>query len=77
MKNGGKGKLENLFHGTRGTPPTLIYISEKGFNLNYANAGMWGKAKFIFEWLLFFSSNRSEVDFYGFSDCWKKGGPSA
>jgi hypothetical protein len=44
MKNGGKGKLENLFHGTRGTPPTLIYISEKGFNLNYANAGLWDKS---------------------------------
>jgi hypothetical protein len=44
MKNGGKARLENLFHGTRATHPPSIYMSEEGFNLNYANAGMWGKA---------------------------------
>ena len=36
-----------LFHGTRQTQPSLIYSSEEGFNLNYANAGMWGKANYF------------------------------
>jgi hypothetical protein len=46
-KNGGSAKLEDLFHGTRNTPPTTIYMSEEGFNLNYANEGMWGKANYF------------------------------
>ncbi len=47
FKNGGHAKQENLFHGTRGTPPTIIYMSEEGFNLNYSNEGMWGKANYF------------------------------
>jgi hypothetical protein len=47
MKNGGKAKLENLFHGTRATPPTMIYMSEEGFNLNFSKEGMWGKANYF------------------------------
>ncbi len=46
-KNGGNANLQNLFHGTRNTPPESIYMSEEGFNLNFANEGMWGKANYF------------------------------
>jgi hypothetical protein len=47
MKNNGQANLKNLYHGTGQTPPQSIYDSEEGFNLNYANVGMWGKANYF------------------------------
>ncbi len=38
-----------MFHGTSGTDPKLIYQSEEGFNVNYSNAGFWGKAIYFAE----------------------------
>ena len=47
MKNKGVANVKNLYHGTGKTPPQAIYDSEEGFNLNYANVGMWGKANYF------------------------------
>ena len=47
--NNGEAYLGQLFHGTRGTPPSVIYLSEEGFNLNYSNEGMWGRANYFAE----------------------------
>jgi hypothetical protein len=46
-----------LYHGTGKTPPKAIYESEEGFNINYANDGMWGKANY-------FASNSSYSNAY-------------
>jgi hypothetical protein len=40
-------KVRYLFHGTSKTNPLAIYSSEEGFNMNYANEGMWGKANYF------------------------------
>jgi hypothetical protein len=37
----------HLFHGTSKTDPKSIYESEEGFNINYSNAGLWGKANYF------------------------------
>ncbi len=47
QNNNEEAQLGQLFHGTRGTPPSVIYLSEEGFNLNYSNEGMWGKANYF------------------------------
>ncbi len=47
QKNDGEANLGQLFHGTRATPPPTIYMSEEGFNINYANDGMWGRANYF------------------------------
>jgi hypothetical protein len=47
FKNNGQCKVRNLYHGTGKTPPESIYLSEEGFNLNYSNVGMWGKANYF------------------------------
>ena len=47
MKNQGQANLKNLFHGTSRTPPETIFMSEEGFNLNFSNEGMWGKANYF------------------------------
>ncbi|TNV84461.1 hypothetical protein FGO68_gene12245 [Halteria grandinella] len=39
--------IRYLFHGTSQTPPSAIYQSEQGFNLCYANDGMWGRANYF------------------------------
>jgi hypothetical protein len=47
-KNGGApAELKELFHGTSGTAPNFIYESEEGFNINYSNDGMWGRANYF------------------------------
>lgn len=46
-----------MFHATNNTDPKIIYESEEGFNVNYANQGMWGKA-------LYFAENSSYSDEY-------------
>lgn len=50
--------MEPLFHGTSKTAPELIYQSEEGFNLNYSNVGMWGKANYFA-----FNSSYSNKDY--------------
>jgi hypothetical protein len=49
-----------LFHGTRATPPEVIYKSEEGFNINYSADGMWGKA-------IYFAYNSSYSNSYASS----------
>ena len=40
--NGGNSNTSMLWHGTSSTPPDTVINS--GFNINYSNDGMWGKA---------------------------------
>jgi hypothetical protein len=47
LKNKGETNVTYLFHGTGKTPPKAIYESEEGFNVNYSNVGMWGKANYF------------------------------
>jgi hypothetical protein len=47
LNNNGNANLDYLFHGTRATPPSTIYLSHEGFNVNYANDGMWGRANYF------------------------------
>lgn len=42
-KNGGIANEMELFHGTKSTPPVLIYNGEEGFDMRYSNLGCWGK----------------------------------
>ncbi len=59
IKNSGNANLKNMFHGTNKTDPEMIYQSEEGFNVNYANEGLWGKA-------IYFAENSSYSDGYSF-----------
>ena len=48
MKNDNmKVNIRHLYHGTSSNPPENIYGSDDGFNINYSNAGMWGKANYF------------------------------
>lgn len=47
VKNNGDAQILHLFHGTSATDPKLIYQSQEGFNLNYSNEGLWGKANYF------------------------------
>ncbi|XP_031567758.1 probable serine/threonine-protein kinase nek3 [Actinia tenebrosa] len=43
-KNGPAGINEmELFHGTRQTPPSVVWNSEEGFDMRYSADGMWGR----------------------------------
>lgn len=46
-----------MFHGTRATPPEVIYNSEEGFNINFSKEGLWGKA-------IYFAKNSSYSNAY-------------
>lgn len=46
-----------LHHGTSTLPPHSLYSSEEGFNINYSNEGMWGKA-------IYFAVNSSYSNSY-------------
>ena len=48
-----------LHHGTSTLPPHSLYSSEEGFNINYSNDGMWGKA-------IYFAVNSSYSNNYSF-----------
>ena len=39
--------VDEMYHGTRGTPPKIIYQSEEGFDMTYSNQGMWGFANYF------------------------------
>ena len=48
-KHGGNdhAKQDEMYHGTRNTPPLAIYKSEEGFDMTYSNAGSWGYANYF------------------------------
>ena len=49
IKYGGKEHATEaeMYHGTRGTAPALIYKSEEGFDITYSNVGLWGVANYF------------------------------
>ena len=47
LKHGGKVNEMELFHGTRGNDPKVIYEGEDGFDMRYSNQGMWGQANYF------------------------------
>lgn len=47
IKNKGKVNELELFHGTRGNDPKVIYESEVGFDMRYSSIGMWGQANYF------------------------------
>lgn len=60
----GKGTSPNemlLFHGTRSTPPSLIHDNQHGFDLKYANEGLWGKG-------LYFASDAKYSHAYAYKE---------
>ena len=38
-----------LFHGSRGNDPKVIYENEYGFDVRNSNSGMWGSANYFAE----------------------------
>ena len=48
-KNKGQANERELFHGTRCTKPEMIYSSEKGFDMRFANKGLWGTGTYFAE----------------------------
>jgi hypothetical protein len=46
-KNSGRVNEKELFHGTRGNDPRLIYEGEDGFDMRYSSKGMWGLANYF------------------------------
>ena len=58
QKNQGISEKE-LFHGTRGNDPKLIYDSEVAFDMRFSAKGMWGQANY-------FAVNASYSDGYAF-----------
>ena len=49
-----------LFHGTSKTDPEKIYNQNVGFDLRYANSGIWGNA-------IYFAKKASYSDKYAFN----------
>ena len=49
IKNSGRVNELELFHGTSTNDPKLIYENEDGFDMRYANSGMWGQANYFAE----------------------------
>ena len=46
-KNNGRVNEMQLFHGTRGNDPKIIYEGEDGFDMRYGRQGMWGVANYF------------------------------
>ena len=46
-KNSGLVNEMELFHGTRGNNPKVIYDGEEGFDMRYSSQGMWGMANYF------------------------------
>ena len=46
-KNSGRVNEMELFHGTRGNDPKVIYDGEEGFDMRYGAQGMWGVANYF------------------------------
>ncbi|KAG2386789.1 hypothetical protein C9374_001824 [Naegleria lovaniensis] len=53
-------KPAQLFHGTRGTNPILIYNGQDGFDMRFSASGMWGQG-------IYFAKNASYSNSYGFT----------
>ena len=47
LKNDGIINEKELFHGTRGNDPKLIYEGENGFDMRFSASGMWGQANYF------------------------------
>ena len=47
LKNDGIINEKDLFHGTRGNDPKLIYEGENGFDMRFSASGMWGQANYF------------------------------
>eukprot|EP01059_Diplonema_ambulator_P016814 TRINITY_DN28794_c0_g1_i1.p1 TRINITY_DN28794_c0_g1~~TRINITY_DN28794_c0_g1_i1.p1 ORF type:complete len:422 (+),score=104.36 TRINITY_DN28794_c0_g1_i1:58-1266(+) len=43
----GNKTCKDLFHGTRGTPPELIYNGQDGFDMRFCTSGLWGIASYF------------------------------
>jgi len=54
------GYVKLLFHGTKIAHPSKIYNSEKGFMMQYAGDGMWGRG-------MYFAQNASYSDRYSYT----------
>ncbi|KAF0984709.1 hypothetical protein FDP41_000608 [Naegleria fowleri] len=50
-----------LFHGTRGTNPVLIYNGQDGFDMRFSASGMWGQG-------IYFAKKASYSNGYGFTN---------
>jgi len=61
-KYGGKEvDVRYLYHGTRATPPPLIYESEEGFDMKFSPGGMWGRANYFAVNSSYSNSYRSQL----------------
>ena len=58
-KNSGNVNERDLFHGTRGNDPKMIYEGEDGFDMRFSSPGMWGLANY-------FAVNASYSDNYAY-----------
>ena len=36
-----------LYHGTKATPPHMVYQSDEGFDMKFSPGGMWGRANYF------------------------------
>lgn len=46
-KNGHKNNEKLLFHGTRTTPPQLVYNGQEGFDYKFSDGGLWGRGTYF------------------------------
>ena len=51
--------VKHLFHGSKHTEPQLIYASEEGLDIRYANEGIYGRG-------IYFADNSQYSDKYAF-----------
>ena len=49
MSKGVNENVNELWHGTRNSKPSLFYKGEEGFDIKYSNQGMWGKGIYFAE----------------------------
>ena len=61
-KNNGCTNEKELFHGTRGHDPKLIYEGEEGFDMRFSAQGKWGLANY-------FALDASYSDKYAHQTC--------
>ena len=60
-KHGGaEPEIKMLYHGTSSTNPSIIYHGEEGFNINFSNDGLWGRA-------IYFATMSSYSNNYSYS----------
>ena len=64
-KNGGRVNEMELFHGTSGNDPKVIYEGENGFDMRYSKQGRWGQANY-------FAVNASYSNSYSYGSRFKE-----